>query len=90
LAKIRMAAVLLDEKSYDAALKELSGDFPAALYAMVADAKGDILIAQNKIDEARAAYQLAIDKSDEKSPSYQLIQLKLDAIGGSKPKVATK
>ena len=90
LAKIRMAAILLDEKSYDAALNMLAGDFPAELSGMVADGKGDILIAQNKIEEARAAYQLALDKSSEKNPGYQLIQLKLDAIGGSKPKAANK
>ena len=90
LAKIRLAAVLLDEKSYDDALKLLAGDFPAEFASAVADQKGDILMAQNKTDEARAAYQLALDKSVDKNPSYQLIQLKLDALGGAKPVVANK
>jgi predicted negative regulator of RcsB-dependent stress response len=90
LAKIRLAGILLDEKSYDDALKLLSGDFPSELIASVEDRKGDILVAQNKIDEARAAYQAALDKSTDKEPSYQLIQLKIDAIGGAKPTVANK
>ncbi|PRC91913.1 YfgM family protein [Solimicrobium silvestre] len=88
LAKIRLAGILLDEKSYDDALKVLSGDFPAELASAVADRKGDIFVAQNKTDEARTAYQLAIDKSTDKNPGRQLIQLKLDAIGGSPAKVA--
>ena len=33
----------------------------------------------------RSAYQEALKKSDAKSPGRQLIQLKLDAIGGANP-----
>lgn len=86
LAKIRLAGILLDEKAYDDGLKLLSGDFPAQFAGAVADRKGDILTAQNKIDEARSAYQTALDKTDEKNPARQLIQLKLDAIGGASDK----
>jgi len=88
IAKVRLAGILLDEKSYDEGLKLLSGEFPAQFEAMVADRKGDLLVAQNKIAEARAAYQLALDKTDQKNPSRQLIQVKLDAIGGAVAKVA--
>jgi predicted negative regulator of RcsB-dependent stress response len=83
LAKIRLAGILLDEKAYDEGLKLLSGEFPEQFAGAVADRKGDILVAQSKIDEARAAYKLALDKTDDKSPARQLIQLKLDAIGGA-------
>jgi predicted negative regulator of RcsB-dependent stress response len=83
IAKVRLAGILLDEKSYDAGLKLLADNFPAQFESMAADRKGDILVAQNKIAEARAAYQLALDKADQKSQGRQLIQLKLDAIGGS-------
>jgi predicted negative regulator of RcsB-dependent stress response len=82
IAKIRLAGILLDEKAYDEGLKLLSGDFPAQFAGAVADRKGDILVAQAKLDEARAAYTLALDKTDQKNPARQLIQLKLDAIGG--------
>jgi predicted negative regulator of RcsB-dependent stress response len=51
--------------------------------ALVADRRGDLLFAQNKIEDARAAYQLALEKTEVKNPARQLIQLKLDAIGGS-------
>ncbi len=83
LAKIRLAGILLDEKSYDEGLKLLAEDYPAPFAALVADRKGDILVAQNKIAEARTAYQTALEKMDPRNPGRQLIQLKLDAIGGA-------
>lgn len=86
VARIRLAGILLDEKAYDDALKVLSGDVPASFAGAVADRKGDILVAQNKVDEARAAYKAALDKTDAANPGRQLIQLKLDAIGGAPAK----
>lgn len=85
LARIRLAGVLLDEKAYEEGLKVLSGEVPAAFAGAIADRRGDLLMAQNKITEARSAYQEALQKSDAKSPGRQLIQLKLDAIGGANP-----
>ncbi|MEO6423430.1 MAG: tetratricopeptide repeat protein, partial [Candidatus Nitrotoga sp.] len=35
-------------------------------------------------DEARAAYQLAFNKTDAQSKYRNLIQMKLDALGGAK------
>ncbi|RZI40578.1 tetratricopeptide repeat protein [Herbaspirillum sp. HC18] len=83
IAKIRLAGILLDEKAFDEGLKILAGDFPEQFAGAVADRKGDILAAQAKIDDARAAYKLALDKTSEKNPGRQLIQLKLDALGGA-------
>lgn len=85
LARIRLAGVLLDEKAYEEGLKVLSADVPAAFVSARADRRGDLLMAQNKVAEARTAYQEALQKADAKSPGRQLIQLKLDAIGGSNP-----
>ena len=84
VAQLRLAGLLLDEKSYDLAMKILDGVFPAQFAAVVADRKGDVLAAQNKTVEARGAYQAALDKSDKQDPARQLIQLKLDALGGGK------
>lgn len=83
LARIRLAGVLLDEKAYDEALKVLAADVPPYFAGAAADRKGDILAAQNKLEDARAAWKLALEKTDEKNPARQLIQLKLDAIGGA-------
>ncbi|MES2322543.1 MAG: tetratricopeptide repeat protein [Pseudomonadota bacterium] len=85
VAKLRMAGVLLDEKAYDEGLKVLGTSFLPAFAAEVADRKGDILVAQNKITEARAAYQVALDAMDTKHPGRQLVVLKFEAIGGTVP-----
>jgi len=86
LARIRLAAVLLDDKKYDEALKTLDQLKDAGYASMVADLRGDILAAQGKKDEARAAYQIAVDKATDRSPLKPISQAKLDAFGGSPPK----
>ncbi|MES2016441.1 MAG: tetratricopeptide repeat protein [Pseudomonadota bacterium] len=83
IAKLRLAGVLLDEKAYDEGLKLLATPFLPQFAGSVADRKGDILVAQNKIAEARDAYQAALTAMDEKNPGRQLVQLKLEAIGGT-------
>jgi len=81
LAKIRMAGVLLDEKSNDDAMKQLSGEFPAELQAELSDRRGDVYVAMSKFDDAKKSYQAALDKMTTKSPARQLVQIKLDALG---------
>jgi predicted negative regulator of RcsB-dependent stress response len=83
IAKLRLAGVLLDEKAYDEGLKLLATPFLPQFAGAVADRKGDILVAQNKVAEARAAYQAALDAMDQKNPGRQLVELKLEAIGGT-------
>lgn len=84
IARLRLAAVLLDEKNYDAALQLLAAPHADTLSALYADLKADVLVAQGKPTEARGAYQLALDKSDAKSAYRALIQVKLDALGEAK------
>ena len=85
MARLRLAGVLLDEKSYDEALKLLETRPAESMTGLYADLKGDILAAQGKPAEARAAYQLALDKSEAGSPYRATIQLKLDALGEAPP-----
>lgn len=80
IARLRLAGVLLDEKSHDEALKLLSGDVPPALAASFADRRGDVLLAMGKAEEARVAYQEALDKAGGQHPMRAIIQLKLDAL----------
>ncbi len=83
IAKLRLAGVLLDEKAYDEAIKLLGTEFVPQFAGAVADRKGDILVAQNKLAEARTAYQAALAAMDKKNPGRQLVQLKLESIGGT-------
>jgi predicted negative regulator of RcsB-dependent stress response len=81
IARLRLAGVLLDEKNYAEALKQLETKPVESLASLYSDLKGDVLTAQGKKAEARNAYQLALDRSDPGSPYRSIVQLKLDAIG---------
>jgi predicted negative regulator of RcsB-dependent stress response len=83
IARLRLAAVLLDLKKPAEALQVLDGNKDEAWVALVADLRGDILFSQGRTDEARAAYKLAIDKSDPRSPLRSFTELKLGALGGA-------
>ena len=48
LARLRLAAVLLDEKAYDEALKQLDGSVIPSFEVRFADTRGDVLVAQGK------------------------------------------
>ena len=87
IASIRLAGVLLDEKAYDAALKALAVAALPQFKSSVEDRKGDILAAQNKMEEARTAYKAALEAAEKNNPGRQLIQLKLESIGGTVPEV---
>lgn len=81
VARMRLAGVLLDEKSYAEALKLVEAQPADAMAGLYADLKGDILLAQGNRAEARIAYQLALDRSEAGSSYRATIQLKLDALG---------
>ena len=81
LARLRLAAVLVDDRDLVAALRMLDAKRGNAFDALFLDLRGDVLLAQGDANAARNAYQLAFDKLDEKSPYRNLVQLKLDALG---------
>lgn len=84
LAKLRLAGLLLDEKAYDQGLALVSGDVAPAFTALFADRRGDLLAAQNKTEDARTAYKLALEKFGSADASArQIVQFKLDALGGA-------
>jgi predicted negative regulator of RcsB-dependent stress response len=85
VARLRMAGVLLDEKKHEEALKLLDTKPVESLAGLYADLRGDVLTAQGRSAEARAAYQLALDKSEAGSAYRATIQLKLDALGDAAP-----
>lgn len=84
VARLRLAAILLDEKNYADALKLLEAKHPGSFDGLYADLRGDVLSGQGKIDEARSSYKLAYEKIDAQSAYRNLIQMKLDALGVAK------
>ena len=83
VAHLRLAGLLLQAKDYDAALKQLDAAKAPTFQALVADRRGDVLLAQGKPAEAVAAYQAAWKAMDDKVEYRRLIDAKLTALGAS-------
>lgn len=80
IAKLRLASILFESKGYDAALKLLDG-MPKEFDALASDRRGDILLAQGKRDEAKAAFEKAYKAMEERSEYRKLLEIKLNALG---------
>jgi predicted negative regulator of RcsB-dependent stress response len=81
VARLRLAGVQTDAKQYDEALKSLDAARSAGFEPLVADRRGDVLMAQGKKDEAQAAYQVAWKGLGEKLDYRRLVEAKLTALG---------
>jgi len=85
LARLRLAAVLLDEKAHDEALKLLDAAHAAAFDAQYAALRGDILVAKGQPAEARVAYRSALESADKERGNAafrESLQVRLEALGG--------
>jgi len=93
LARLRLAAVMLDEKAYDDAIKQLAVEPAAGFAPRFAELRGDVFAAQGKTAEARNAYDLALqefdaltkdDEARQRSGYKDVVQTKRDALGAAK------
>ena len=83
VARLRAAGVMMDQKKYDEALKQLDAATATEFEALVADRRGDVLLAQGRKDEAKAAYTKAWQAMDAKIEYRRLIDAKLTALGAA-------
>lgn len=83
IARLRLAGILLDQKKYDEALKQLDLASASEFVALVADRRGDVLAAQGKPDAAKGAYLTAWTAMDPKIGYRRLIEAKLAAMGAA-------
>jgi predicted negative regulator of RcsB-dependent stress response len=99
LARLRVAIVLLDDKAYDEAAKQLAKEPSAPFRARYGELRGDVYAAQGKTGEARAAYEAAIklaeaaaskgsgagDAASAGGSNYrEMLRTKLEQLGGGK------
>lgn len=89
IAHLRMAGLLLDQKKYDEALKQLPAEAPKAFEGLVADRRGDVLLAQGKKAEAKAAYQQAWKAMDDTVDYRRVVDAKLTALGAAPGEAAS-
>jgi predicted negative regulator of RcsB-dependent stress response len=85
IALLRLAGLQLEQKKFDDALKSLDGAKAKTFEALVADRRGDVLLAQGKSEEAKAAYTQAWKAMDAKVEYRRLIDAKLAALGAPAP-----
>lgn len=81
LARLRLAAIMLEAKAHDEALKQLTGAFPADFQALVADRKGDIFQLKGDRAQALLEYQKAYKALDERTEYRRVVEVKLNALG---------
>jgi predicted negative regulator of RcsB-dependent stress response len=80
VAKLRLAGLLLDGKAYEQALAQVQ-DAPEAFSSLFADRQGDIYAAQGQTEQARKAWNKALEVLGASSALTPLIKLKLGALG---------
>ncbi len=83
IARLRLAGLQADAKQYDAALKTLDAAKAEGFEALVADRRGDVLMAQGKAADARAAYQAAWAALAPTTTYRQVVDAKLTALGAA-------
>lgn len=88
LARLRLAGILMDQKAFDEALKQLSSPFAIEYSAVVADRRGDVFALQGKKQEAIAEYSIAFKDLPESAEYRRLVEVKLNALG-VKPQAAS-
>lgn len=79
IARLRIAAVLLDKKAYADALKQLDAVKLPEFAALAQDRRGDVMKAQGKTAEAVAAWKTAWDKMDAAQDYRRVVEAKLTA-----------
>ena len=93
IARLRAAGLLLDKKQYDAALAQLDaaaqGKSASEFEALIADRRGDVLLAQGKPGDARKAFEAAYKALDAKLDYRQIVDAKLTALGAAPASVAS-
>ena len=81
VARLRLAALLVEAKQYDEALKQLSSGIPAEFEALAADRRGDVYNLQGKKDQAKAEYLKAWKGLAQDTEYRTLVEVKLTSLG---------
>ena len=95
IARLRLAAILFDDKQYDEALRTLDAKHDEPFEGIYADLRGDILVGAGRNEEARKAYQTALaTRRQESLPELRPGQARHDrradcrAVRGSRNRTA--
>jgi predicted negative regulator of RcsB-dependent stress response len=90
LARLRLSALLIEEKNFDAARQQLNAKVPLPFEPLIADRLGDIDLLENKPTQAIPHYQAAWKGLDANAEYRRLIAVKLAALGADPEETAVK
>ncbi len=80
LARLRLARALAADGRQQEALEQL--DDGGAYAGQMAELRADLLLELGREEEARSAYRAALNQNDITPTQRELIQIKLDDLGG--------
>jgi len=80
LAQLRLSQLLLAESKFELAFELVNQPTSTSFKSLFSEVQGDILVAQGKDVEARAAYQTAMLTLGQGEPRQSILQLKLDDV----------
>jgi predicted negative regulator of RcsB-dependent stress response len=81
LARLRLAALLIEEKAYDEARKHLTAKAPESFMPLMADRLGDLAMLQAQREEAVQQYKNAWKGLEPTAEYRRLVAVKLAALG---------
>jgi len=81
IARLRLARVLLSDGDYQKALTLLGQVDSGSFLTTFEELKGDIYIAMDQPEQAKSAYNLALNVAGKGSGNQNLLQMKLDDLG---------
>ncbi|WP_310626096.1 tetratricopeptide repeat protein [Limnohabitans sp.] len=83
LTRLRLASLLIDDKAYDEARKQLSAKTPDAFAPLMADRLGDLAMLQSQPAEAVQHYKNAWKGFEPNAEYRRLVAVKLAALGAA-------
>ncbi len=81
IASLQLAGILLEEKDYEGAHKVLDAKIDAGYIGLRDEMKGNVYLAQGKQDEAKKAFESALNNLDMGGALYQYTKQKLESLG---------
>lgn len=82
IARLRLVNILVDQKEFDGARKQLEASYPTTMAALATETLGDVWLLQGRRDEARRAWRDALTAlKGAPGGSTERVQRKLDGLG---------
>lgn len=79
IARIRLARVLIADNKLDEAAATISRNLPKAYSSLVNEIRGDIFFAKGDVEQAKQAYDQALESAD--ASSVEFLQMKRNDLG---------